>query len=353
MALFQASLFSDSTYSPDHPATATFRVTNLSQDTMRVLKWFTPLEGMWSDCLMVIRDGQRIPYDGPLAKRGTPNPDDYITLAPGESIEAEVAIHEAYQVSAQGTYSVSADTEIHAIPEDEVKELTSAGLDQLRAEAALFKRSLHQPIPNAATNFVVSGVGPGIPTAGERAREAELKSKLSVLRPKRAVTRGTALAPQFNGGTHTEQAETHQAHFDGYQLAQAALNALGNDALYAEWFGTHTQTRFQAVRDHYSKILSDMEQKTFTYDLTGQGCRPGVYAYTYKNSTTIWMCDQFWNSPATGTDSKAGTVVHEHSHASSATDDLAYGQTNCRQLAISDPDKAVRNADSHEYYAKG
>ena len=96
-----------------------------------------------------------------------------------------------------------------------------------------------------------------------------------------------------------------------------------------------------------------MESKTFTYDLTGTGCGSGVFAYTYRGTTTIWMCDAFWSAPATGTDSKAGTMVHEHSHASAFTDDTTYGQPNCRKLAVNSPDKATKNADSHEYYVGG
>ncbi|HBI44476.1 MAG TPA: hypothetical protein DDY78_16735, partial [Planctomycetales bacterium] len=69
--------------------------------------------------------------------------------------------------------------------------------------------------------------------------------------------------------------------------------------------------------------------------------------------TTIWFCGAFWAAPATGADSKAGTVVHEHSHSDANTDDLTYGQTNARALATSKPDQAVRNADNYEYYAGG
>ncbi len=56
----------------------------------------------------------------------------------------------------------------------------------------------------------------------------------------------------------------------------------------------------------------------------------------------------------TGTDSKAGTLVHEMSHftAVAGTDDHAYGQTNAKSLAISNPDLALNNADSHEYFAE-
>jgi peptidyl-Lys metalloendopeptidase len=351
MALFQASIFSESTYSSDQPVKTTFRLTNHSQETMRVLKWFTPLEGMWSDCLLVIRNGERVPYDGRLAKRGTPASEDYVTLGTGEFVEETVAIDEAYQVSDPGVYNVSVDTEIHAVAVAELNKFAAMTADTREAEAAMFKRALRQPVPNAATNFVVNDTGGRLTTEGERARKRQKAGGSSLEMFK--VASGTALKPQFNGGDATKRTDAEKAHFEGYKLAQNALSALKNDNVYAEWFGTHSQSRFQAVHDHYSNIVNDMEQKIYTYDLTLKGCRPGVYAYTYKNSTTIWLCDQFWASPMTGTDSKAGTIVHEHSHASSGTDDLAYGQANCRQLAINDPDKAIRNADSHEYYAQG
>ena len=53
----------------------------------------------------------------------------------------------------------------------------------------------------------------------------------------------------------------------------------------------------------------------------------------------------------TGTDSKAGVVIHEVSHFNvvAGTDDLAYGQTAAKKLK---PRRAIRNADSHEYFAE-
>jgi peptidyl-Lys metalloendopeptidase len=51
---------------------------------------------------------------------------------------------------------------------------------------------------------------------------------------------------------------------------------------------------------------------------------------------------------------KGGTLVHESSHftANGGTNDYAYGQSACKQLAISNPNNAVNNADSHEYFAE-
>ena len=79
----------------------------------------------------------------------------------------------------------------------------------------------------------------------------------------------------------------------------------------------------------------------------------GPYVYPTQ-PYTVYLCSVFWTAPLTGTDSQGGTLIHESSHFNTvaSTDDWTYGQTNCRSLAISDPDKAIDNADSHEYYAE-
>ena len=61
-----------------------------------------------------------------------------------------------------------------------------------------------------------------------------------------------------------------------------------------------------------------------------------------------------WDAPMTGTDSKAGTRICEISHftVAAGTDDCAYGQAAAKNLAISDPYKAINNAASHEYFAE-
>lgn len=50
-----------------------------------------------------------------------------------------------------------------------------------------------------------------------------------------------------------------------------------------------------------------------------------------------------------GFNSKAGTLVYEFSHfiLHGETDDYAQGNRDVRALALSDPDLAVVNADSH------
>ena len=41
-----------------------------------------------------------------------------------------------------------------------------------------------------------------------------------------------------------------------------------------------------------------------------------------------------------------------HFDVVAGTDDVVYGQTGAMALAISDPDAAITNADSHEYFAE-
>ena len=85
------------------------------------------------------------------------------------------------------------------------------------------------------------------------------------------------------------------------------------------------------------------------------GCKQRYYAYVYPNQPyNIYVCSVFWQAPMTGTDSKAGTLIHEMSHFTvvAGTDDYVYGQSGAKNLAITNPDNAIMNADNHEYFAE-
>jgi peptidyl-Lys metalloendopeptidase len=106
------------------------------------------------------------------------------------------------------------------------------------------------------------------------------------------------------------------------------------------------------AKSHFTAIADAFDTKPITVDC---GCKKKYYAYVYPNQPyEIYVCAVFWKAPLSGTDSKGGTLVHEMSHFNvvAATDDWAYGQTNCKSLALSDPQKALNNADSHEYFAE-
>ena len=64
------------------------------------------MEGIAGEIFRVERDGQVIPYQGILAKRVAPPPEDYVLLEPGESVSAEVDLATAYDFSKAGEYTI-------------------------------------------------------------------------------------------------------------------------------------------------------------------------------------------------------------------------------------------------------
>ncbi|KAG9090728.1 hypothetical protein FRC06_000907 [Ceratobasidium sp. 370] len=128
--------------------------------------------------------------------------------------------------------------------------------------------------------------------------------------------------------------------------------------LYTTWFGKFTDERHKTVVDHFQKIGTDATSSQ--YDCTACNSEPGIpydTTWAYVEHTlpgVIYLCGKFWTSPLTGPDSRAGTIVHENSHfdVNGGTEDIAYNRVRAMDLAKSDPNQAIRNADSHEYFAE-
>ncbi|KAF8636926.1 hypothetical protein AX17_003177 [Amanita inopinata Kibby_2008] len=160
---------------------------------------------------------------------------------------------------------------------------------------------------------------------------------------------------QFNGCSDKQERDIYAAADDATVLASDSalyLNVRNATERYTTWFGEYDSSRFDTVQDHFDRI-SNNTFDSFTYDCTCN--KTSVFAYVYPNRFgEIFLCPQFWKAPLTGTDSKAGTIVHESSHftANGGTKDYTYGQGSCKKLAIDQPDQAVFNADSHEYFAE-
>ncbi|KAJ8073492.1 hypothetical protein PM082_011768 [Marasmius tenuissimus] len=122
---------------------------------------------------------------------------------------------------------------------------------------------------------------------------------------------------------------------------------------YVSWFGTYSSGRHATVLKHFNAIKGYPFSGSVTYDCSCTDS--GTYAYVYRDDFgVIYLCGAFWSAPSTGTDSRGGTLVHESSHftAVADTDDVVYGQSGARSLARSNPANAIRNADSHEYFAE-
>ena len=136
--------------------------------------------------------------------------------------------------------------------------------------------------------------------------------------------------------------------------AKGYLNTGTVGPRYTSWFGAYTTTRHATARTHFVDIDAAMDQNSGQIKINC-GCNQSYYAYVYPTRPyEIFVCRAFWTAPMTGTDSKAGTLIHEMSHFNvvAGTNDHVYGQSGARSLAISDPDAALDNADNHEYFAE-
>jgi peptidyl-Lys metalloendopeptidase len=326
------------------PVTIDFILTNPTNEKIQVLVWRTPFarEGVTENIFDVAagRTGaaaasgrSQIGYIGPLIKRRPPGPNDFITLAPGESRTTSVNLADYYAIYQQGDYSVTyRATPAHLPPI--AGDATPAAAGPLRKIAA----------PSNAVTFSVTEARTPAP-------------KLAA--PALAAGSG----PSFDQCTATQQSDLKLAVPEAQKIAAAALQILKgtppdkqpNAPRYKTWFGAHSPARYATVTDHYEQIEAAYRTKQIVIACKGSKCSDSIYAYVFPTQPyKIYVCGAFWAANLSGTDSRSGTLVHEMSHFDivAGTDDVVYGQQGAMQLAIRDQDTAITNADTHEYFAE-
>ena len=82
-------------------------VSNPTNHTVKVLKWFTPADGVEEALFDVKRNGEPVAYTGAHYKRPEATGKDYISLKAGESITSTVNLSDYYDFSQSGTYDVN------------------------------------------------------------------------------------------------------------------------------------------------------------------------------------------------------------------------------------------------------
>src|SRR5262245_25658881 len=112
----EARLEEVSPMSIGRPLSFRFTVTNSTKRDVYVLTWGTPLEGLLSDCIDVIKDGKRLEYDGMLLKRGLPPPEAYVLIKSAKSTSAKFDLSLAYPVKKSGQYTIRLRNKIQFIP---------------------------------------------------------------------------------------------------------------------------------------------------------------------------------------------------------------------------------------------
>ena len=296
------------------------KVSNPSTAPIAVLRWELPGDARDAASFRVLRNGEPVAYKGRLIKRASPTAADYVSIQPGATLNFTVELTRAYDLSQDGNYSIEY-TGIGGGGEASVSALKSTA----PAQVWLISRS---------------GVGAGVAAPAPA-----------------AVAPGTPNIAYSGGCSASQQTQLATSAIDAAAYAQDALNYFANSRLagqrFTKWFGPGTRTSWSAARGNFSNIRDAFVNKPVTMDCSCT--EAGFYAYVYPSEPyKIYVCPVFWQAPATGTDSKAGTLIHEMSHFTvvAGTLDHAYGQSAAASLAISSPAKALKNADSHEYFAE-
>ena len=309
----------------------TVTISNPHNHTIKVLKWFTPVDGVEEPLFAVTRDGEPVPYIGAQYKRPEVTGQDYLSLKSGESISSTVNLGEYYDLSGSGQYEI-----FYAV--------ASFNLYDEKGNALKFRDAL----TSEKVSISVEGRFKGTPTPTATPPPGGGGKNTPTSPPPGGIGFTRCTADQQNTVTSAHNnAKTYASNSENYLLG---INS--GTRRYTEWFGTFTTTRFNTVKSHFTAISNAFDTAPVVYDC---GCTQNYYAYVYPNQPyKIYLCRVFWSAPMTGTDSKAGTLIHEMSHFDivANTDDYAYGQTAARNLAINNPDNAIRNADNHEYFAE-
>lgn len=307
-----------------------FTLRNDAATTLHVLRWQTPLDGVTNNLFKVERDGMEVTYTGPLYKRTAPTAKDYIELAPGESLSADVDLSAYYDMSMGGQYAVRYERDADSV----LLEAGQAAKAGVAATVALDS--------DTALLWV-----DGAPAALDSLDAAKTVGATPGL---------LAATNSFVGCSNTRKSQLATARNSAVSYATNAksyLDAGNTGSRYTWWFGSYTSSRYSTVKSHFTNIKSALSGQPYTFDCSCTDS--GTYAYVYPTQPyRVYLCGAFWSAPNTGTDSRAGTLVHETSHFNvvAATGDHGYGQTNAHNLATSKPATAVKNADNHEYFVE-
>ncbi|MFZ5636843.1 MAG: M35 family metallo-endopeptidase [Pseudomonadota bacterium] len=307
-------------------------ITNTSRKTLRIPKWQLPSEAHVSDLFRVARDGDEVGYRGAMVKRGVPTPEDFAILRAGRSIRSVVRLGEVYDLSQPGHYTVTYAAPLQYASLSGRIRLQLGNGRPMVAQGAPIRMALDQPatFPNGSRRRPVQPVNPvlsdvlGITTVGCNANQTS-----------------TINQAVLSARSYSERAK-------GY------LNANTTGPRYTSWFGAYNSTRYATAKQHFAAIDSALDQTGGQVKINC-GCTQNYYAYVFKGDHyQIYVCNLFWSAPLAGTDSKAGTLIHEMSHFTivADTDDHAYGQSLAANLANTDPIQALDNADNHEYFAE-
>jgi peptidyl-Lys metalloendopeptidase len=324
------------------------KITNDGETPVSVLKWNTPFDTMQAN-IFDVRDeaGRRAEYIGHIAKRGPPTFDNFFAL--GVSKQEPSDRSESVTIDLSELYRMPHANTTYTVTFVGVLYVTEKSLEELERPPQPDGINYHY-IPTEALELAdvdTSSLSFWIFTALLRSPPVA---------PLRAGLGAINYASNCDGSKQTQLVSVVSSAKTMASQCSSYLTASSCDAAFVRWFGRYTGTsRWSSVTQNFNRIYSKISSNNFGLNCNGPQCSPGTFAYVYPydSSFTVNLCGAFWDANSQY-DSKPGTIIHEMSHftAIAGTQDHTYGTSGAMDYASRQPDKAINNADNHEYFAE-
>ena len=183
-----------------------------------------------------------------------------------------------------------------------------------------------------------------------------------------AMTLANPAIARMEGCSKAQEASVKTAVAVAKRLAVTAAANVRDDEHYSKWFGNYSPAAAETVRANFKSIARAIRTGGVTARCGRVGredCEIETYAYVFSDEAfLVHICPPFFDQPHMrtfnpGTEdgengSKGGTIVHEISHfvVVAQTEDHCYSRSECSDMAIRDPNRAIENADSYQYFAE-
>ena len=322
-------MYADAARTGAFMGTVQFKVTNNSNEIVRVPYWQLPGSGE-SRQFQVTRGGEAVAYEGKIVKRGAPTDADMVSFQPHETKVINVNLADTYDLSRGGSYSISFHSQLEGARTAQGRRIGDAAGRAATLASAPLSVYVDNSNPLRRLNARKPPSGGGVTYQN-------------------GIGYASCSATQITGAANAvAQARTYSENGKNY------LNAGTAGPRYTTWFGAYTSARYNTAKSHFAAIDTAWDQSNNSI-IIDCSCNQSYYAYVYPTQPyRIYVCRAFWSAPNAGTDSRGGTLIHEMSHFNvvAGTDDHVYGQSGAKSLAISNPANALDNADNHEYFAE-
>jgi len=177
-----------------------------------------------------------------------------------------------------------------------------------------------------------------------------------------------AAAQSYVSCTKTEQGQFFAARDRAEAMTLQAIRAIGPNRAFQRWFGSYTPKDGDVVRSKLKGILKALDTDNIAVFCAERGyelCDDSVFAFVDpEEHFLVFLCPEFFRMPTIkeldrvslsgGDGTRAGTIIHEVSHftVSGNTEDYCYGRDICSDMARRDPEAALENADSYQYFVE-